>query len=258
MSRVEVAVKEQLAVLTLDRREKLNALNAELLGQLEKAFEGAVNNPQVRVIIITGAGEKAFVAGADIGQFPDLTPEQAYEFARRGQELFLKIQRAEEPVIAAVNGYALGGGCELALACHLRYASENARFGQPEVTLGIIAGYGGTQRLPRLVGTGYALDLLLSGRMVDAREAYRMGLVNGVFPAEELLPEVEKVARRIASQGPQALKQTLRAVFQGYNLPMEQALEIEAQAFRDVFATEDRVEGTRAFLEKRKPDFKGK
>ncbi len=257
MSQVRIDLDGHLAYLTLDRQEKLNALNAELLDQLEAAFEEVASNQQVRVIVLTGAGEKAFVAGADIGQFPELSPEEAYRFARRGQELFLRIQQTEKPVIAAVNGYALGGGCELALACHLRYAAENAKFGQPEVTLGIIAGYGGTQRLPRLVGVGNALDLLLSGRMIDAQEAYRIGLVNGVFPASELLDEVGKIGQRLAAQGPQALKYTLKAVFQGYHLPLDQGMEIEAQAFRDIFDTRDRIEGARAFLEKRKPNFTG-
>jgi len=244
-----------IATVTIDRQNKLNALNAQVLDELEESFLELKTNANVRLIILTGAGEKSFVAGADISQFPSMTPEDALGFAQRGQEVFTLIESSTKPVIAAVNGFALGGGCELALACHLRYAAEGAQFGQPEVKLGVIAGYGGTQRLPRLVGTGRALDILLSGRMVPAAEAKQMGLVNDVFPQAELLDKVKEIAGLIMAQGPQAQAYTLKAVYGGAGIPLEAGLQVEAEAFRDVFKTEDRIEGSTAFLERRTPTF---
>ncbi|MEA3287292.1 MAG: enoyl-CoA hydratase-related protein [Candidatus Marinimicrobia bacterium] len=258
MEFVRLEINEGIARVTIDRQSKLNALNAQVLDELETCFLSLKKHSEAQVIMITGAGEKSFVAGADISQFPSLSPEEAHTFSLRGQAVFSLIEASVKPVIAAVNGFALGGGCELALACHLRYASENALFGQPEVKLGVIAGYGGTQRLPRLIGTGYALDLLLSGRMVSAAEALGMGLVNGVFTQAELLSKVEELAGTIRDQGPQALAFTLQAVFEGAGKPLKDGLDIEATAFRDVFKTDDRVEGATAFLEHRSPDFKNR
>ncbi|NQT63891.1 MAG: enoyl-CoA hydratase/isomerase family protein [Candidatus Marinimicrobia bacterium] len=258
MEFVMVEVKGGIATVTLDRPEKLNALNAVVLDELEETFQGIKGNDEVRVIIVTGAGEKSFVAGADISQFPSLSPEEAHEFAKRGQAVFSLIESSSKPVIAAINGFALGGGCELALACHLRFAAENAMFGQPEVKLGVIAGYGGTQRLPRLIGRGRALDLLLSGRMIKADEALQMGLVNGVFPRTELLSKVEEYAELLMAQGPQAQALTIRAVYQGIENTLSEGLEEEALAFRDVFKTEDRIEGATAFIERRPPKFKNR
>lgn len=246
-----------LAIVTLSRPEKLNALNPQMLNDLESVLVELKADRTVRVVIITGEGEKAFVAGADIGQFPTLTPDEAKNLAERGQAVFQQIEDLGKPVIAAVNGFALGGGCELALACHLRYAADTAKFGQPEVGLGVIAGYGGTQRLPRLVGSGRALDLLLSGRMIDAETALAWGLVNGVFPAQNLMAEVGAIAQEISTKSPKALEHTLAAAYGGYDQPLTDALAGEAEHFRAVFDTTDRIEGAKAFLEKRKPDFKG-
>jgi len=256
MEFINLQIQAGIARVTIDRQTKLNALNAQVLDELESCFLQLKDDSDARVIIVTGAGEKSFVAGADIGQFPSMTPQEALQFARRGQQIFSLIEDSAKPVIAAVNGFALGGGCELAMACHLRYAADNAQFGQPEVKLGVIAGYGGTQRLPRLIGTGRALDLLLSGRMVAAHEAKQLGLVNDVFSRSELLNKVESIAAVIMAQGPQAQAFTLKAVYQGAGRPLAQALDVEAEAFHDVFETEDRVEGATAFLERRAPNFK--
>ncbi len=258
MSLVYLETQGHLAILTLTRPEKLNALNPRMLDDLDYTLTGIKAAGEIRVVIITGAGEKAFAAGADIRQFPALTPEAAWKFSRHGQAVFQKIEDLGKPVIAAVNGFALGGGCELALACHLRYAADSARFGQPEVGLGVIAGYGGTQRLPRLLGSGRALELLLSGRMLNASEALQIGLVNGVFPKMKLMEEVGAIARQIASKGPKALEYTLSAVNGGLSKSLEDGLVLEADYFKRVFETQDRVEGSTAFLEKRPPDFKGK
>ncbi len=258
MDVVKLEIKAGIARVTLDRQEKLNALNQSVLNELEQVFLQLKDNDEARVIIITGAGEKSFVAGADISQFPTLSSEEAYTFAKQGQAVFSQIEASTKPVIAAINGFALGGGCELALSCHLRYAAENAMFGQPEVKLGVIAGYGGTQRLPRLIGKGRALDLLLSGRMIHADEALQMGLVNGVFSQADLLSKVEEYAELLMAQGPQAQALTLRAVYAGVDAPLSEGLEEEASAFRDVFETEDRIEGATAFLERRPPKFQNR
>jgi len=258
MGYLKLDVYEGIARVTIDRQSKMNALNAQVLDELESMFQDLKTNGDVKVIIITGRGEKAFVAGADISQFPTLEPEEAHGFALRGQAVFNLIEGSRKPVIAAINGFALGGGCELALSCHLRYAAENAAFGQPEVKLGVIAGYGGTQRLPRLIGVGRALDLLLSGRMIKTDEALQMGLINAVFTQAELLSEVEKIAKVLMAQGPQAQAFTLEAVHGGIGKSLREGLSTEAEAFRDVFKTEDRIEGAIAFLERRAPEFKNK
>jgi enoyl-CoA hydratase len=211
----------------------------------------------VRVAIITGEGEKAFVAGADINEFNALSSIEAQDLALRGQALFNLIETCGKPVIAAVNGFALGGGCELALACTIRIASENARFGQPETKLGLIPGYGGTQRLPRLIGKGRALQIILTGEMVRADEAYRIGLVNEVLPSAELLPHAEALAHKIIANAPIATRYSLEAVNKGVHMSLDQGLAYEAALFGLCFATSDKNEGTRAFLEKRAPQFKG-
>ncbi|MCF7826429.1 MAG: enoyl-CoA hydratase/isomerase family protein [Candidatus Marinimicrobia bacterium] len=255
MKYLNLEIKDGIAKVIIDRQQKLNALSAQVLDELEDCFQKIYEDSQVKVVIITGAGEKSFVAGADISQFPSMTTEDAFQFAKRGQSVFSFIEACPKPVIAAVNGFALGGGCELAMACHLRYASENAQFGQPEVKLGVIAGYGGTQRLPRLVGTGRALDLLLSGRMINAAEAKNMGLVNDVFSLPELMEKVEEIAQVLLAQGPKAQAYTLKAVYGGAGQSLTDGLELEAQSFRDVFDTQDRIEGANAFLERRSPKF---
>jgi len=244
--------------ITVNRPAKLNALNRSVIAELEDAFGEAAADGSVRAMALTGAGEKAFVAGADIAEFVGLSPAAASELARRGQRLYDALATLPKPVIAAVNGFALGGGCELAMACHLRVASSNARFGQPEVKLGLIPGYGGTQRLPRLVGMGRALEMLLAGGMIDASTAHAWGLVNKVVEPSELRAAVQKLAGEILAAAPTAVAGCLRAVRLGLELPLAQALEHEAALFGLCFATEDMREGTRAFLEKRPPSFPGR
>ncbi len=249
-------VDEGVAVVTINRPGKLNALNAEVVDDLEACFKDLHAQTEVRAVVLTGAGEKAFVAGADITQFSGLSPEDAASFARRGQEVFNLIESGPKPVVAAVNGYALGGGCELALACHIRLASDNASLGQPEVNLGVIPGYGGTQRLPRVVGRGVALEMILTGDPITAERALAVGLVNRITTQEELLPTARKLAKRIASRGPVAVRLSTAAVLRS-DLPLRDGLQQEADLFGQSFATEDVKEGVTAFLERRKPEFRG-
>jgi enoyl-CoA hydratase len=248
----------RVAVLTVNRPQQLNALNKEVFDALDDWFRAATDDPTVGGVILTGAGEKAFVAGADIKEFADFTPEQALALSRRGQEVFLRIERFPKPVIAAVNGFALGGGCELALACHVRVASTKAKFGTPEVSLGVIPGYGATQRLPRLIGKGRALELLLTGKMVDGAEAYRIGLANAVAEPADLMSAARAMLDAMLDKGPLALQAAIAVVNTGLDLPLEEAMEAEARAFGRLFDTADLREGTRAFMEKRKAEFKGK
>lgn len=257
MSFILVEKAERLAWLTLNRPEKLNALNNEVLRELELVIADLEQDPEVGAIVITGAGEKSFVAGADIAELKTLDAAGARIQALRGQAVFQRIESMPKPVIAAVNGFALGGGCELALACHIRIASENARFGLPEVSLGIIPGYGGTQRLPRLVGKGVALDMILSAEMVPAADALRMGLVSRVVPQADLRTVAEKLARTILSRGPLALRSVLAAVHEGMEMPLAQGQQYEAALFGLLAATQDMQEGMGAFLEKRTAQFKG-
>lgn len=252
-----VEMRGKVAILTINRPEKLNALNERTMNELDEFFSAAGEADDIGAVVLTGAGEKAFVAGADIGELTSLDYESASRFAKRGQDVFSMIDSLPKPVIAAVNGFALGGGCELAMACHIRLASENARFGQPEVTLGIIPGYGGTQRLPRLVGKGRALEMILTGSLVGAEEAFRIGLVNHVYPLDELLDKAVALAEKMLSNGPVALKLSIEAVNRGMDMPLSDALDMESGLFALSCATEDMKEGTSAFLEKRKPDFKG-
>jgi enoyl-CoA hydratase len=246
------------AVVTLNRPKVMNALNRALFTDLEDAFLTLAGDSAVRAIILTGAGDKAFAAGADISELATLSATEGQQLARRGQAVFRRIETCGKPVIAAIQGFALGGGCELAMACTIRIASDRARLGQPEVKLGLVPGYGGTQRLPRLVGKGAAYKLLLTGDMVGAEEAFRIGLVDEVVPAEALMSRAETLARAIAQQAPLALAGCLRAVDGGYDLPIEAGLELEASLFGLACATEDKVEGTRAFLEKRAPVWQGR
>jgi enoyl-CoA hydratase len=253
-----VKVTDRIAVVTVNRPDKLNALNAQCKNELRDLFMSLKTNHDVDAVILTGAGEKSFVAGTDISELAALDAETGKEFASGGQSIFDLIQHLGKPVIAAVNGYALGGGCELALACHMRIASENAKFGQPEVSLGIIPGYGGTQRLSRLVGSGKAAELILTGNQIDAQEALRIGLVNRVVPQKELLTTAEAIARTITSKGQIAIRIALKAINASMEMPLSEGLKVEASLFGDCCSTQDAKEGVKAFLEKRKPEFKGK
>jgi len=249
----------RVATLTLNRPKVLNALNAELLERLSAALATIDGDPEVRAVILTGAGERAFAAGADIGELNALAgPAEAERKMRYGQGVTLAIEQLRVPVIAAVNGFALGGGCELALACDIRLASENARFGQPEVNLGLMPGYGGTQRTTRLAGSGAALLLCLSGEPIDAAEAHRIGLVQRVVPLADLLAAAQQLATTIAEKAPLAVEATKRAIRDGAALGIHEALALEAAHFATIAGTADMREGTRAFLDKRKPAFEGR
>jgi enoyl-CoA hydratase/carnithine racemase len=250
--------KDSVAYITVNRPSVRNALNAATVRELKTAFEQAKNDDQVRVIILTGSGDKAFVAGADINELATLTPAAGKEYALAGQPVFKAIEELGKPVIAAVNGYALGGGCELAMACTLRIASENAMFGQPEVKLGIIPGYGGSQRLPRLVGKGRALQILLTAEMVPAAEALRIGLVNQVVSQADLISAAEAIAKKIIGNGPLAVKFCIEAVNRGMEMSQDEGQFLEATLFGLTCASEDMREGIKAFLEKRAPNFNGK
>ena len=250
-------LRDAVATVTVNRPDKLNALNAAVIAELGDVAGRVEKDPAIRGVILTGAGSKAFVAGADIGELAAQGPVDGKARALEGQRAFRSLERCGKPVLAAVNGFALGGGCELAMACHLRVASEQARFGQPEVKLGIGPGYGGTVRLPRLVGRGRALELLLTGQMIDAQEAWRIGLVNRVVPADRLLSECEQILRSILENGPLAVRACLEAVDTGLDVGADEALLLEANLFGLLSGTADMREGTAAFIEKRKAVFKG-
>jgi enoyl-CoA hydratase len=246
-----------IARVTVNRPDKLNALNATVIRELGEAVERVEHEAAIRGVVVTGAGPKAFVAGADIAEIAGQGPIDGKGRALEGQAVFRRLERCGKPVVAAVNGFALGGGCELAMACHLRVAGEGARFGQPEVKLGIGPGYGGTVRLPRLVGKGRALELLLTGKMIDAAEAYRIGLVNQVVPADRVVAEAEALLRAILENGPLAIQACLEAVDAGFDMSLDEALLLEANYFGLLSGTADMKEGTAAFLEKRKAVFRG-
>lgn len=247
------SIEEKIATITINRPESLNALNSKTILELSFVFEELNNNPEVRVIILTGSGEKSFVAGADIKEFADFGTSDAEHLARNGQKiLFDKVENLSKPVIAAVNGFALGGGLELAMSCHIRYASENAKLGLPEVTLGLIPGYGGTQRLPKLVGKGWANELIFSAKMIPAEKAKEIGLVNEVYSLEELLPKAKELAKIIARNSPMGISKAIKAV----NLSdTDSGFETEMRSFGELFEMDDKKEGVAAFLEKRKPVF---
>lgn len=250
--------QDGVAVITINRPKALNALNSDTLSELSTVLDQLGIESGIKVVILTGIGEKAFIAGADISQMKDFNPLEGRQFAQLGQAVFRKLELLPRPVIAAINGFALGGGCELAMACDIRIAGENARFGQPEVTLGLTAGFGGTQRLPRLVGTGRASELLFSGDIINADEAYRIGLVNKVCPLKALMEEALKLAQRIAERAPLAVQLTKSAIQRGMNMDMDSAQAYEAEVFGLTFSTQDQTEGCNAFTEKRKPAFQGK
>ena len=250
--------KDGIAFITFNRPKVLNALNRKTVEELRDALLDAMDDSSVRVVILTGAGEKSFVAGADISELAQRTPVDGKDFSLFGQSVFHLLETLGKPSICAINGFALGGGCELALSCTIRLASKTAKLGQPEVKLGIIPGYGGSQRLARLCGKGVAHELCLTGEMISAEEAQRIGLVNHIYEPAELLPAAEAMAKKIIANAPLAVKYTMEAIERGVEMPQEEGLFLEATLFGLACATEDMREGTKAFLEKRKADFKGK
>jgi enoyl-CoA hydratase len=255
---ITYVVNGPVAQITLNRPKVMNALNRETVQEIYAAFRHVKEDCAIQSVILTGAGEKAFVAGADIAELSAMDGEGAGDFSKIGQEALLFIETLGKPVIAAVNGFALGGGCEIAMACTFRIAAENARFGQPEVKLGIIPGYGGTQRLPRLVGKGRALQLILTGEIIDAHEAHRIGLVNEVVPSADLIARCETILKQIGSNAPIAIHHSINAVNEGMETDLKSGLEVEAKYFALAAGTEDKKEGTAAFIEKRVPQFHGK
>lgn len=254
---IYIEEEKGIATITIDRPKKLNALNKQTIHELHVALKELDQDPQTQVIVLTGSGQKAFVAGADIAEFSDFQEAQGAALAAQGQEkLFTYIEQLSTPVIAAINGFALGGGLELAMSCHFRVASDNAKMGLPEVSLGVIPGYGGTQRLPQLIGKGRALELIVTAGMINAQKALEYGLVNYVVPQEDLVPLCHKLAQKVKNNSPMAIAQAIKAVNAGYN-SQENGFAKEIEAFGYCFGTQDFKEGTQAFLEKRKAQFKG-
>jgi enoyl-CoA hydratase len=258
LTHVRVDWDSELAVVTIDRQDKLNALNADVVRELGEVMSSLREDDAVRGVVVTGAGKKAFVAGADIAELARMTPVSGVGVSRYGQRVFAEIEGFPKPVLAAVRGYALGGGCELALACHLRVASEDARFGLPEVGLGLIPGFGGTVRLSRLIGLGRAVELTLTGEMVDAQRAQSWGLVSATVPADTILDEAKALLRKVTKNGPVAVRMALESIYRGVDSTTADALDFEASLFGLLASTEDMKEGLEAFLEKRRPDFKGR
>ncbi len=252
-----IILENGILTVVINRVEKLNALNKEVLTELNKVLDEIERNPEIRSVIITGAGSKAFVAGADITEFGGLSKEEAMAMAKQGQDTFFRIENCSKPIVAAVNGFALGGGCELAMSCHFRIAADNAKFGQPEVNLGLIPGYGGTQRLVQLIGKGKAMELLMSARMIDANEAKELGLVNYVTTPDSLLAHTREILSLINSKAPLAVAGCIKAANAVFD-ESQNGFETEIKEFGNCFATEDMKEGTSAFLEKRKANFTGK
>jgi enoyl-CoA hydratase len=249
------SLENGIYIITVNRPDKMNALNKDVMTDLDRAVNEIETNKDIKAAIITGAGTKAFVAGADIGEFIGLNKEEGQALAKKGQDIFLRIENCPKPIIAAVNGFALGGGCELAMACHFRIGSESAKFGQPEVNLGLIPGYGGTQRLVQLIGKGRALELLMTGNMIDASIALEYGLVNHVVPQDDLLPKAKMILEQIIAKAPLAIAKCISAVNAVFS--NDNGYEIELKSFGECFITNDMKEGAAAFLEKRKPHFKG-
>src|SRR6476660_457977 len=258
MENVKLEKKNAIAYVTIDRPKVLNALNMATMQELWQVFSDLKDDKQIRVVILTGSGEKAFVAGADINELAKNSPVEAKAYTHKGQATLDLIENLGKPVIACINGFALGGGCEIAMACTMRLATENAKFGQPEVKLGIIPGYGGTQRLPRLVGKGLAMQMVLAGEMITAQEAHRIGLVNEVLPSAELIPRAEAIAAKVIANAPLAVQYAMEAVNKGMEMTLAEGLYLEATLFGVCCATEDKTEGTTAFLEKRAAQFKGR
>jgi enoyl-CoA hydratase len=255
---VRCQIEEGIAIVTIDNQPALNALSGPVLSQLDETFTALAKNQEVKGVIITGGGEKSFVAGADISEFLKVTGDTAVEFMTRGQRIFNKIEAFDRPVIAAVNGFALGGGNEIALCCDIRIAAENAIFGQPEVNLGIIPGYGGTQRLPRLVGPGKAKEVIFADERINAQEALRIGLVDRIVPKGQAVEEAKKLLKKIMTKGPLAIKMAKKAINEGLKMSLREGLDLEAECNGVCFSSGDKDEGAKAFLEKRPANFKGK
>jgi len=247
---------DQIGILTIDRQDSLNAMNPDVLKELDQSVKEFISDEDLGVIIITGAGEKAFIAGADIKLMQNLDKKGGLEFGKLGQEVTMTIEDSPKPVLAAINGFALGGGCEISMACHVRYASENAIFAQPEVKLGLIPGWGGTQRLPRIVGMGNATELIIGGHMIDAKEALRIGLVNKIFPLDHLMEETINFAKEILKNGPDCIAESLRCINNSAGHSLMEGLDIEVEAFSELFGTDETTEGLNAFVDKRKPKFR--
>lgn len=258
MSNILLDIANNILTLTINRPEKLNALNQQTLQEIDNAVSEAQENSEVKAIVITGAGEKSFIAGADISELATTNAVTGMKFATYGQKVMNSIENSRKPVIAAINGFALGGGCELAMSCHIRVASENAMFGQPEIKLGVIPGFGGTQRLVRLVGKGRAMEMNLMGNMIDAKRAYETGLVNQVVSQSELMDVVTKMAKQLTFSAPIAMQCIIDSINHGAECSLPEGLDYEAKAFAVTCSTEDMKEGTQAFLEKRKANFTGK
>ena len=253
---IKKEINEQVGILTIDRQDALNAMNPQVLRELNLAVKEFIADKNVGVIILTGAGEKAFIAGADIKLMQQLDTDGALDFGKLGQEITMTIENSPKPVIAAVNGFALGGGCEISLACHIRFASENAMFAQPEVKLGLIPGWGGTQRLPRIVGKGNAIELIIGGHMINSQEAHRIGLVNKIFPLDKLMEETMKFAKLILGNGPNSIAESLHCINESAGHTLIDGLNLEVEAFSDLFGTDETLEGLTAFVEKRKAAFR--
>ena len=253
---IKKEINEQVGILTIDRQDALNAMNPQVLRELNLAVKEFIADKNVGVIILTGAGEKAFIAGADIKLMHQLDTDGALDFGKLGQEITMTIENSPKPVIAAVNGFALGGGCEISLACHIRFASENAMFAQPEVKLGLIPGWGGTQRLPRIVGKGNAIELIIGGHMINSQEAHRIGLVNKIFPLDKLMEETMKFAKLILGNGPNSIAESLHCINESAGHTLIDGLNLEVEAFSDLFGTDETLEGLTAFVEKRKAAFR--
>ena len=255
MNFINLNIKDSIAIIEINNEKQLNALNQKVLIELSATILKLENNNLVKVIIITGSGQKAFVAGADIKEMQKMSKEEAYEYSRMGQNLFLKIENFKKPIIAAINGYALGGGCELAMSCHIRYASSNAILGQPEVKLGIITGFGGSQRITKNISKGRSMEMLLTGRMYSADESLDMGLINKIFTLDKLLDEVILIATMISKNSPKAIKKTIELINKSYDLKNEDGLMVESIEFGKLFKEDESSEGLSAFIEKRTPKF---
>ena len=253
---VKKKIMENVGIITIDRESSLNALNYKVLKELKENVVLLIDDSRVHSIILTGAGEKAFIAGADIKFMENLNKKTALEFGKLGHEVASILENSSKPIIAAINGFALGGGCEISLACHFRYASENAKFSQPEVKLGLIPGMGGTQRLSKIVGRGIALELIIGGQMIDAHEALRIGLVNKIFSKDSLMEETIKFSQLISSNSPRAIKKSIYCINQSYENTLSSGLLEEVNVFSNLFETRETSEGLKAFVEKRKPDFR--